>query len=164
MLKAQLLNTSAKSNPRDRVLDEVEKKRLTVCQVKWGHSRCLPSKLCVQTQEDLMSFIAISLEFSLTYVLFRSMLFNLQVFGDFPALSLCYWFPVWFHLGLRVGIMWFIFFQICLGIFFWPRIWSVLLFGVMQSTDVNYIQLIMVLLSSSMSLPITCLLDLSISH
>ena len=90
MPKAQLLNTSAKSNPRDRVLDEVEKKRLIVCQVKWGHSRCLSSKLCVQTQEDLMSFIAISLEFSLTYVLFRSMLFNLQVFGNFPALSLCY--------------------------------------------------------------------------
>ena len=41
-----------------------------------------------------MSFIAISLEFSLTYVLFRSMLFNLQVFGDFPAVFLSLIFSV----------------------------------------------------------------------
>ena len=34
-----------------------------------------------------MSFKAISLEFSLTCVFYRSMLFNLQVFEDFLALS-----------------------------------------------------------------------------
>ena len=60
MLKAQLLNTSAKSNPRDRVLDEVEKNSLMLCQAKWGTAGSCPENYVIRTWEDLMrSFTAI---------------------------------------------------------------------------------------------------------
>ena len=60
MLKARPLGTSAESNFRDGILVEVEKNRFIALPDKEGHSRLLPSRLCVPTQEDLVkSFIVI---------------------------------------------------------------------------------------------------------
>ena len=58
MLKAQPLCTGAASNLGDRVLGEVEKNNFIALPGNGGHSGLLPLKLCVPTQEDLMSFRA----------------------------------------------------------------------------------------------------------
>ena len=60
MPKTQSLCTSAKLYFGDRVLGEVEKNSFTVLPGKGGHSRLMPSKLCVPTWEGLVrSFIAV---------------------------------------------------------------------------------------------------------
>ena len=59
MLKIQPLCTSAISNLGDRGLGEVEKNSFIALPDKRGHSRLVPQELCVPTQEDLVSFIAV---------------------------------------------------------------------------------------------------------
>ena len=53
------LYTDAEWNLGDRVLGEVEKNSFIALPGKGGHSGLMPSRLCVPTWEDLMSFIAI---------------------------------------------------------------------------------------------------------
>ena len=50
MLKTGPLCTGAKLNLGDRVLGDVEKNSFIVLPGKGGHSRLMPSKLCVPTQ------------------------------------------------------------------------------------------------------------------
>ena len=54
MLKIQPLCTSAELNLGDGVLGEVEKNGFIALPGKGGHSRLVPQKLCVPTQEDLV--------------------------------------------------------------------------------------------------------------
>ena len=58
MLKIQFLFAGAELNLRDRVLDEIEKNNFITFPGKWAHNRLMHLKVCVQTQEDLVSFPA----------------------------------------------------------------------------------------------------------
>ena len=58
MLRAWPLCTSAELNLGDRVLGEVEKNSFVALPGRGGYSRFLPLKLCVPTQDSLVSFIA----------------------------------------------------------------------------------------------------------
>ena len=54
MPKVQALYTGAKSNLRNRVWGEIEKKSFIALPRKVGYRGSFPQNLCVSTQEDLM--------------------------------------------------------------------------------------------------------------
>lgn len=80
--------------------------------------------LCFSFIQFYVIFISFKIS-SLTYGLFRVVLFNFLMFGELP-LSFCYWFLVCFHHNQRTNSTWFQLFLNLLRSVLWQRIRCIL--------------------------------------